>query len=42
MRYRRHYQAGGLYFFTLVSAQRQAILTHPEIRQTLRQAIQVY
>ena len=40
MRYRRHYQAGGLYFFTLVSAQRQAILTRPEIRQTLRQAIQ--
>ena len=39
MRYRRHYHAGGLYFFTLVSAQRQAILTHPEIRQTLRQAI---
>ena len=39
MRYRRNYQAGALYFFTLVSAQRQPILTHPEIRQVLRQAI---
>ena len=40
MRYRRHYQAGGLYFFTLVTERRQAILTHPEIRLALRQAIQ--
>ncbi len=40
MRYRRNYQTGGLYFFTLVTEQLQPILTHPDIRQALRQAVQ--
>lgn len=39
MNYRRFYRAGGTYFFTVVSHQRQPILTQTPIRQALRQAI---
>lgn len=38
--YRRAAAPGGTYFFTLVSERRQPILTHPDIRQALREAIQ--
>jgi len=37
--YRRAYVPGGTYFFTVVTEQRQPILTNPEIRQALRHAI---
>jgi len=40
MHYRRNYQQGGCYFFTLVSHQRRPILTHPDIRHALRKAIE--
>ena len=40
MHYRRNYQQGGCYFFTLVSHQRRPILTHPDIRHALREAIE--
>lgn len=38
--YRRAAVPGGIYFFTLVTERRQPILTHPDIRQALREAIQ--
>lgn len=38
-RYRRANVPGGTYFFTLVSEQRQPILTHPQARLALREAI---
>lgn len=38
--YRRAAAPGGTYFFTLVSERRPPILTHPNIRQALREAIQ--
>lgn len=31
---------GGTYFFTLVTERRQPILTHPDIRQALREAVE--
>jgi putative transposase len=34
--YRRFYQKGGLYFFTVVTYKRQPILTHPEKIERLR------
>ena len=37
--YRRAYRAGGQYFFTVVSEGRRPILTQPDIRTALRQAI---
>ncbi|HZJ95452.1 MAG TPA: transposase [Thiopseudomonas sp.] len=37
--YRRSNTPGGLYFFTVVSAGRRPILTQPDIRIALRQAI---
>lgn len=37
--YRRANTAGGCYFFTVVTHQRQPILTHPECRNILRKAI---
>jgi putative transposase len=37
--YRRLYQEGGCYFFTLVSYQRQFLFTQDEFRTALRQAI---
>ena len=37
--YRRTQQAGGQYFFTVVSEGRRPILTQPDIRTALRQAI---
>jgi putative transposase len=39
--YQRAYMPGGTYFFTVVTEQRQRILTHPDIRQALRHAINV-
>jgi len=38
--YRRAAVPGGTYFFTLVTERRQPILTDPDIRQALRQAIE--
>ncbi|QFT20627.1 Transposase IS200 like protein [Pseudomonas sp. THAF187a] len=38
--YRRAAVSGGCYFFTLVSERRQPILTHPDVRQALRAAIE--
>ncbi|MGE8503531.1 MAG: REP-associated tyrosine transposase [Pseudomonas sp.] len=38
--YRRAAVPGGIYFFTLVSERRQPILTYPDIRQALREAIE--
>lgn len=38
--YRRAAVPGGTYFFTLVSERRQPILTRPDIRQALREAIE--
>jgi len=37
--YRRIKQAGGTYFFTVVTHGRRPILTFPEVRQALREAI---
>ena len=37
--YRRAAVPGGIYFFSLVTERRQPILTHPDIRQALREAI---
>ncbi|MCO6057805.1 transposase [Pseudomonas sp. MOB-449] len=37
--YRRARGPGALYFFTLVTYQRQSVLTHPAVRQALRNAI---
>lgn len=39
--YRRASVPGGSYFFTLVTARRQSILTRRDIRQALREAIEV-
>lgn len=39
MQYRRHYQRGGLYFFTAVTHRRQTVLTAPDIRAALREAV---
>ncbi|WP_079203308.1 transposase [Pseudomonas sp. CC6-YY-74] len=39
--YRRASVPGGSYFFTLVTARRQPILTRRDIRQALREAIEV-
>lgn len=36
MEFRRHYQSGGCYFFTVVTQDRQPILTHPENIKRLR------
>lgn len=36
--YRRSYQPGGTFFFTIVTYQRQPILTSPHARQLLRKA----
>jgi len=38
MRYRRFYQTGGTYFFTVVTDKRQKILTDETVRSALRQA----
>lgn len=38
--YRRAAVPGGTYFFTLVTERRQPILTDPDIRQALREAIE--
>ncbi len=38
--YRRVAVPGGCYFFTLVTERRQPILTHPDIRHALREAIE--
>lgn len=38
--YRRAAVPGGIYFFTLVTERRQPILTDPDIRQALREAIE--
>ena len=38
--YRRAAVPGGNYFFTLVTERRQPILTDPDIRQALREAIE--
>ena len=38
MEYRRHYQPGGWYFFTVVTYQRQPILTQPGNITCLRRA----
>ncbi len=38
-RYRRANVAGGSYFFTVVAAQRQAILTDPALRSALHEAV---
>lgn len=38
--YRRHYGPGATYFFTVVSYQRAHILTHPDVQQSLRAAIE--
>jgi putative transposase len=40
MDYRRYYQAGGTYFFTVVSYRREPILIQPEVRVAVRQAIE--
>ena len=40
MQYRRSREAGGVYFFTLVTYQRQTLLTLPENIQRLRTAFQ--
>ena len=37
--YRRSNTAGGTYFFTVVTHQRQPFLCHPDVREALRQAI---
>ena len=37
--YRRIKQAGGTYFFTVVTHGRRPILTYPEVRQALREGI---
>lgn len=39
MRYRRYYQKGGWYFFTVVAHERRTILIQPDIRAALREAI---
>jgi len=39
-RYRRAYQAGGWYFFTVVTYGREKILTHPKGIERLREAFQ--
>jgi transposase len=39
MRYRRFYQTGGTYFFTVVTDKRQKILTDEKVRSALRQAV---
>ncbi len=39
MRYRRFYQTGGTYFFTVVTDKRQKILTDETVRSALRQAV---
>lgn len=38
-RYRRARVAGGTYFFTVVTERRQPVLTHPEVRLALRDAV---
>ena len=38
-RYRRACVPAGTYFFTLVTARRQPLLTHPEVRAALREGI---
>lgn len=37
--YRRAYVPGGCYFFTVVTEQRQPVLTNPDVRVALREAI---
>ncbi|WP_068830932.1 REP-associated tyrosine transposase [Pseudomonas sp. BMS12] len=39
-RYRRAAVPGGSYFFTVVTERRQRLLTHPEVRLALREAIE--
>ena len=39
--YRRHYQAGATYFFTVVSKNRAPIFTEPHIRSLLRESIEL-
>ncbi|MEO6024852.1 MAG: transposase [Burkholderiales bacterium] len=39
-RYRRSLTGGATYFFTVNTYQRQTILTHPDVRSALRDAIQ--
>jgi len=38
--YRRARLAGGSFFFTVVTERRQRLLTEPQVRSALRQAIQ--